>query len=55
MTAEEIKIARIKKGLTQLDLAKILGVKESTICRIETGRLEVGKKLNKLIENVLLK
>ena len=32
-----IKIARIKKGLTQKQLAKLLGLEYATISRWETG------------------
>lgn len=33
-----LKLCRIKAGLTQLELAKRLGVKERVICFWETGR-----------------
>ena len=35
-----LKFHRIKVGLTQLELAKRLGVKERVICFWETGRSE---------------
>ena len=35
----DLKISRIKKGLSQKQLADILGMSPSTICRIETGKL----------------
>ena len=37
-----LKISRIKKGLSQKQLAEILGMSPSTICRIETGKKEVS-------------
>ncbi len=33
-----VGVARRQAGLTQWDLARALGVSESKICRIETGR-----------------
>jgi len=35
-----LKLYRIKAGLTQLELAKRLGVKERVVCFWETGRSE---------------
>lgn len=35
-----LKLHRIKSGLTQFELAKKLGVKERVICFWETGRSE---------------
>ena len=35
-----LKLHRIKAGLTQLELAKRLGVKERVVCFWETGRSE---------------
>jgi len=34
---EKIKVIREKKGLSQADLADLVGVDQSTICRIEAG------------------
>ena len=37
----DLKISRIKKGLSQKQLAEILGMSPSTICRIETGKVKI--------------
>ena len=46
-----LKLARIKKNLTQKQLAELVGVSSSTINRIETGKqiLKIDM-LNKLAE-----
>ena len=36
---EKIKIARKKKGLTQEDLGKLVGVQKSAIAKYENGRI----------------
>lgn len=41
----EIKKARIDRGVTQLELARLVGVQEQTISRIETGRLDPEEEL----------
>lgn len=33
-----IKIARIRKGLKQKELARLAGIHQVRLCRIETGR-----------------
>lgn len=35
----KFKLARMRAGLTQLAVARHVGVSESKICRIETGRM----------------
>ncbi|MBQ9011975.1 MAG: helix-turn-helix transcriptional regulator [Bacilli bacterium] len=37
----DLKISRIKKGLSQKQLGDILGMSPSTICRLETGKKNV--------------
>ena len=44
MIGQEIKKARIKKGLTQLQLADLLGCTKGYICNIERGRQNVSSK-----------
>ena len=34
---ENIRVIRERKGLSQADLAELIGVDQSTICRIEAG------------------
>lgn len=51
MTVEignKLKTRRLQKGLTQLALAKKIGVSESYICQIEKGKMVSIKKLEKL-------
>ena len=44
-----LKLARIKKGLTQMELARLIGVSVATINRIETGKQVIKvDMLNKL-------
>ena len=38
---ENIRVIREKKGLSQADLADLVGVDQSTICRIEAGNQRV--------------
>ena len=49
-----LKISRIKKGLTQKQLAELVGVSSSTINRIETGKqvlkLDMLSKLAEVLE-----
>jgi DNA-binding XRE family transcriptional regulator len=49
-----LKEFRVKAGLTQVDLAEKVGVKQSTIAMLETGknkspRIEVAKKICKVL------
>ncbi|WP_250674121.1 helix-turn-helix transcriptional regulator [Paraclostridium ghonii] len=53
----DLKISRIRKGLSQKQLADILGMSPSTICRIETGKIDILelkistlKKISKVLE-----
>lgn len=39
-----LKVERMKKGLTQAQLAELLGVHEKHICKIETGKQNVTLK-----------
>lgn len=40
-----LKDARIKKGLSQMELAKMVGVSRNTISSIETGQFNPTAKL----------
>ncbi len=44
-----IKVLRIKKDMTQLEMAKALGITENKLCRIETGRSSPSYELIKKI------
>lgn len=48
-----MKIARLKRGLTQLQLAHALGVREDVITYIETGRRTPTPELRRKIESLL--
>ncbi|CEN90089.1 transcriptional regulator [[Clostridium] sordellii] len=47
-----MKIARIKKGLRQTDLAKQVGMSPSTINRIEVGKQDVKQLKFESIEKI---
>jgi transcriptional regulator with XRE-family HTH domain len=38
MNILNLKVARVKKGLTQKELGELVGVSSNTLCRIETGK-----------------
>jgi len=48
-----LKAARVLKGLTQLRLAELLGLKEIEVSRIETGRANADADLKRRIADVL--
>ncbi len=49
-----VKLARIKKGLTQKEFAKLVGTSHVTIVKIEKGELEgISFGLLKRIANIL--
>lgn len=51
---DNIREARIRKGLSQTDLAKLLGYKDrSTIAKIETDKADVGQRKLKKIADAL--
>ncbi|MDU4933993.1 MAG: helix-turn-helix transcriptional regulator [Peptostreptococcaceae bacterium] len=47
-----LKIARIKKGLRQKDLAKKLGMSPSTINRLEVGKQDIKQLKFESIEKI---
>jgi len=56
MTANyRLKSARVLKGMTQLQLAGRVGLKEIEISRIETGRADANAELKRRIAEVLQK
>ena len=46
--SSKLKMMRTQQGLTQLELAKKIGVSESYICQIENGKMISIRKLEKL-------
>ena len=50
-----MKAARVLKGLTQLQLAELVEVREIEISRIETGRVTPDARIKERIANVLQK
>ena len=48
-----LKAARVLKGMTQLQLAEAVSLKEIEISRIETGRAEADADLKRRIADVL--
>lgn len=53
MTINRLKWLRLKKGLSQKELASMLGVSQNKISQLERGTLKIGiEKLYKLAEAV---
>lgn len=50
-----LKAARVLQGLTQLQLAQKVGVKEIEVSRIETGRAQPDVQVKRRIAEVLHK
>jgi len=50
-----LKAARVLKGMTQLQLAESVGLKEIEVSRIETGRADADADLKRRIADVLSK
>ena len=54
MNILNLKVARVKKGLTQKELAELIGVSPSMINRIETGKqipkVDILLKLAEILE-----
>ena len=46
--SSKLKMMRKQRALTQLELAKKIGVSESYICQIENGKMISIKKLDKM-------
>lgn len=47
MDAEDLKMARVKRGLTQRQMADILGVERNHVYMVESGRRPVTERLEK--------
>ncbi|MBA4148489.1 MAG: helix-turn-helix transcriptional regulator [Verrucomicrobia bacterium] len=52
---KRLKAARVLSGLTQLQLAEKVGLKEIEVSRIETGRSQVKAEMKGRIAEVLQK
>jgi transcriptional regulator with XRE-family HTH domain len=50
MTKDELKKRRERLGLTQTELAAILGFASNTVSGYETGRMEVPKFMDLVLE-----
>ena len=50
MEKEELKKRRERIGLTQSDLAEIVGVASNTLSGYETGRTEIPKYMDLVLE-----
>ena len=48
----KLRDKRVQSGLTQLELAKKVGVSESYICQIENGKMVSIKKLEQIAKAV---
>ncbi|WP_177564867.1 helix-turn-helix transcriptional regulator [Phascolarctobacterium sp.] len=48
----EIKVHRIRKGITQRELADMLGISQSHLCNVENGRLSLSLKLLLTLRNI---
>lgn len=55
MTPAQFKSSRKKLGLTQVELAKALGVIQITVSRWETGALPIDRRTQMAIEHLLCK
>lgn len=53
MTLSPIKLARMRGGLRQIDIARKIGVSESQLSKIETGRIEPSGEILARIAEVL--
>lgn len=48
----EIKVHRIRKGITQRELADMLGISQAHLCNVENGRLSLSLKLLLTLRNI---
>jgi transcriptional regulator with XRE-family HTH domain len=53
MGLNRFKLARLAKGLRQIDVARAAGIGEGYVSRIETGRAEPGPDLVRRIAQAL--
>jgi len=52
MWAVYLRGLRYREGLTQVQLAEQLGIKQSHISEMENGKRTIGKKIAKRLENI---
>lgn len=53
MNREIIGLARESRGLTQMELSELLGVKQGTISKIENGTMDISKQVADLLPAIL--
>lgn len=53
ITGEEVRAARLARGLTMRGLAEATGFQASAICNVENGRRKPGRKLCAALRRVL--
>ena len=50
MIGEQIRMFRLKKGITQMELAEMIGTDSQSICRWEHNRSMTERSLNKVCD-----
>ena len=53
LTKEQYRAARLRLGLTQVEVAKLMGVHEITICRRESGILLIDSEASAAMHNLV--
>ena len=48
-----VKLLRVKAGITQMQLAKLLGISENQLSKIESGRVFLTQSLHRQIRDVV--
>lgn len=49
----EIKIYRLRAGISQSDLARLIGISQSHLCNVENGRLSPSLRLLLSLRKIL--
>ena len=53
MTKDQYRAARLRLGLTQVEVARLMGVHEITICRRESGILLIDSEASAAMHNLV--
>ena len=53
MAINRFKLARLERGFRQLDIARAVGLGETQVSRIETGRMKPARELVERIARAL--